>query len=150
MPGARSPWRDASVSFFTVGDAEMMVLSAPVRPHPWPAQLTPAEQDVAARAIAGESNARIAAARGTSLRTVANQVASVFRKLGVASRHELRVRRARTPGSESGERTESADAGSRGRDGLAGHTVGGRGRRCDTDATRRAANDSPAKDESSP
>ena len=37
----------------------------------------------------GGSNAQIARARGTSARTVANQVASVFVKLGVASRREL-------------------------------------------------------------
>lgn len=51
--------------------------------------LTAAESEVAALVLAGRRNAEIAAARGTSLRTVANQVASVFRKLGVGSRLHL-------------------------------------------------------------
>lgn len=37
----------------------------------------------------GQSNAEIAARRGRSARTVANQVAAVLRKLGVSSRIEL-------------------------------------------------------------
>lgn len=51
--------------------------------------LTPAEADVAALASAGLSNADIAARRGAAVRTVANQVATVLRKLGVGSRREL-------------------------------------------------------------
>jgi DNA-binding CsgD family transcriptional regulator len=54
--------------------------------------LTPAESEVIVHVLAGRTNAEIAAARGTSTRTVANQVASLFRKLGVASRLELVVR----------------------------------------------------------
>jgi len=37
----------------------------------------------------GESNATIARARGTAMRTVANQVARIFKKVGVGSRAEL-------------------------------------------------------------
>lgn len=55
------------------------------------AALTPAELDVARLLHDGLSNAEIAAARGSALRTVANQVASILRKLGVASRHHVRV-----------------------------------------------------------
>lgn len=51
--------------------------------------LSKAEHEVVARAAAGLSNAQIAASRGVSARTVANQLASAFRKLGVASRFEL-------------------------------------------------------------
>ena len=51
--------------------------------------LTPSESEVMAHLVAGRSNAEIAVLRGSSPRTVANQVASVFRKLGVASRLEL-------------------------------------------------------------
>lgn len=54
-----------------------------------PASLTPAERDVVRGVLAEESNAAIAARRGTSARTVANQLASLFRKLGVGSRAEL-------------------------------------------------------------
>lgn len=45
--------------------------------------------------IAGRASAEIAAARHVSLRTIANQVASVFRKVGVKSRSELVARLAR-------------------------------------------------------
>ena len=51
--------------------------------------LTRAESEVARALIEGKSNDAIARARGTSVRTVANQVASVYRKLGVQSRAEL-------------------------------------------------------------
>jgi DNA-binding CsgD family transcriptional regulator len=51
--------------------------------------LTPAESEVVAHLLKGRSNAEIAALRRASERTVANQVASVFRKLGVSSRLEL-------------------------------------------------------------
>jgi DNA-binding NarL/FixJ family response regulator len=51
--------------------------------------LTPAEQQVALAALSGLSNADIARMRGSSPRTVANQLAAIFRKLGVRSRSEL-------------------------------------------------------------
>lgn len=57
--------------------------------------LTEAERGVASCIAKGMSNAAIAEARGTHVRTVANQVASLFRKLGVASRAELRAELAR-------------------------------------------------------
>jgi DNA-binding CsgD family transcriptional regulator len=56
-------------------------------PGPW--SLTPAEREVAAAAVAGQSNEMIAAARGAAVRTVANQLASIYRKLGINSRAEL-------------------------------------------------------------
>ncbi|CAN5767663.1 hypothetical protein BH11MYX4_BH11MYX4_35440 [soil metagenome] len=54
--------------------------------------LTQAERSVTAGLLNGHDNARIARERGTSVRTVANQVASIFRKLGVSSRGELAAR----------------------------------------------------------
>jgi DNA-binding CsgD family transcriptional regulator len=54
-----------------------------------PEGLTEAERDIVGRVLEGRSNAAIARARGTSARTVANQLAGVFRKLGVQSRSEL-------------------------------------------------------------
>ena len=51
--------------------------------------LTAAEHEVTAMVVDGASNAEVAARRGTSLRTVANQLASTYRKLGIASRQEL-------------------------------------------------------------
>lgn len=56
------------------------------------ADLTPAERAAIHGALAGRSNADIAASRGTSVHTVANQLASAYRKLQVGSRRELRVK----------------------------------------------------------
>lgn len=61
--------------------------SAP--PTPLLVDLTPAEREVTVLLLDGRDNASIAEERGTSLRTTANQIASVFRKLGVSSRAEL-------------------------------------------------------------
>lgn len=55
--------------------------------------LTAAEREVARLAALGATNAEIARARHTSVRTVANQLAAVFAALGLESRAEL-VRRA--------------------------------------------------------
>jgi DNA-binding NarL/FixJ family response regulator len=66
-----------------------LVVSFPVPTVPWQADLTAAEIDVVHDVLAGLSNAQIGKKRGTALRTVANQVAAVFRKLGVSSRLEL-------------------------------------------------------------
>jgi DNA-binding NarL/FixJ family response regulator len=54
-----------------------------------PERLTRAERAVAAAAARGASNEDIARERRTSTRTVANQLASIYRKLGIASRAEL-------------------------------------------------------------
>lgn len=51
--------------------------------------LSQSESEVAELARLGLSNAAIAARRGVSPRTVANQLSSLFRKLGVQSRLEL-------------------------------------------------------------
>ncbi len=51
--------------------------------------LTRGERDVLRWLLAGTSSAVIASERGTSARTVTNQIASIFHKLGVHSRGEL-------------------------------------------------------------
>lgn len=56
------------------------------------ALLSDAEREVVALIVVGSTNAHIATQRGTSQRTVANQVQSIFRKLAVRSRGELAVR----------------------------------------------------------
>ena len=61
---------------------------------PLPSVLTPAEADIVRAALRGASNAEIARGRGRSVRTVANQFASLFRKLRVGSRSELYARAA--------------------------------------------------------
>lgn len=53
------------------------------------AGLTQAESDVVALLSMGFKNGEIAARRGTSVRTVENQLSVIFKKLGVKSRNEL-------------------------------------------------------------
>ncbi len=68
------------------GDLVRVVLgSAPVIPG----CLSAAEREVVEGALRGESNAEIARRRGRSARTIANQLASAYRKLRVASRTEI-------------------------------------------------------------
>ena len=59
---------------------------------PLPTVLTRAEREVVHGVLAGKSNAAIAAARGASPHTVANQLAKIYRKLRVGSRWELITR----------------------------------------------------------
>lgn len=54
-----------------------------------PTALSAAELDVLRRIVRGDTNATIARARKSAIRTVANQVASLLRKTGAASRYEL-------------------------------------------------------------
>lgn len=54
-----------------------------------PASLTTAEAEVAALVVEGLSNAAIAKRRNTSVRTVANQLRSVYSKLSIGSRRQL-------------------------------------------------------------
>ena len=69
-------------------DDELVVFSWDIAEPP-PPQLTSAERDVLARVVRGESNQAIASARKTSVRTIANQVASLLRKCSAASRFDL-------------------------------------------------------------
>ncbi len=52
-------------------------------------ELTAAEREVAEQVIVGASNQQIASQRGVSVRTIANQLASIYRKLDLRDRHEL-------------------------------------------------------------
>ena len=88
------------VSFIDLGGQRVALLSYPVRVNELADALTPAERAIVALAVRGLSNGEIATRRGTSARTVANQIAAIFRKTGVTSRREL-VARARGP-SKSG------------------------------------------------
>jgi DNA-binding CsgD family transcriptional regulator len=82
------------LDFIELDGASFAVLSHSIR-HPPPKALTRAEREVVEHVVAGRSNAQIAARRGTSVRTVANQLAAIFRKLAVGSRRELCVAIAR-------------------------------------------------------
>ncbi len=53
---------------------------------------TLAERDVADAVLRGMTDADIARARGTSVRTVANQMRRLFAKVGARSRGELRAK----------------------------------------------------------
>lgn len=55
----------------------------------WQSVLSDTEKSVVAAVLRGCSNRKIAAMRGRSVRTVINQLASAFEKLGVRSRREL-------------------------------------------------------------
>lgn len=80
-------------------DRDLALLSFALPAVCIPDALTEAEQDVAARVYAGLSNDEIARARGASPNTVARQLESIYRKLGVGSRIELVLRlRGRTSG----------------------------------------------------
>jgi DNA-binding CsgD family transcriptional regulator len=57
-----------------------------------PGALSSAEEKVVGLVLSGCSNEAVARRRGTSARTMANQLASAYRKLGVGSRRELRAR----------------------------------------------------------
>lgn len=74
-------------------DDEFVLLSWPVPLEaPVGDQLTPAEREVLALVVTGASNAQVARKRGTSVRTVANQMSRLLAKLHAGSRYEL-VRR---------------------------------------------------------
>jgi len=73
-----------------LGGEELIVVSVPVCERSIGAEvLTPAERAVAREVLEGHSNAEIARRRNSSPRTVVNQLAAVYRKLGVSSRAEL-------------------------------------------------------------
>ena len=78
------------VTYVRLDGHEYAVVSFdPQLPARLPGGLTSAERDVVQRMLAGASNAEIARDRGTSVRTVAKQIASVFGKLDVRSRAAL-------------------------------------------------------------
>lgn len=71
---------------------EHIVLSFPLDSPRVPPSLTQAERAVALLVLEGRTDAEIAMMRGVSKRTVANQIAAIFRKLDVSSRVELAAR----------------------------------------------------------
>lgn len=74
---------------FLHGGVEHMYLSYVPDAFVRPDALTDAEAEIAARVVRGASTPEIACERGVSVRTVANQLGSIYRKLGVCSRAEL-------------------------------------------------------------
>jgi DNA-binding CsgD family transcriptional regulator len=80
---------------------ELWVLSFLVSDFEIPDCLSKAERHVLAMLLNGESTAQIAARRQTSLYTVCNQVASIYRKVRVGSRVELVTKLRRSEPSRS-------------------------------------------------
>ena len=87
-PPIRAPAGLRALLFSAAGE-EFALLEWPAAARAQPAKFGAAEGDVLRLLTAGLSNAEIARARGRSTRTVANQVARIYRKLGVRSRLEL-------------------------------------------------------------
>lgn len=86
---------DGGASDAASGQDSYVIVSLPVSAGQWQRDLTDAELDIALWILQGESNKRIAERRGTSVRTVANQIAGIYQKLGVTSRAELAARTTR-------------------------------------------------------
>jgi DNA-binding CsgD family transcriptional regulator len=87
-----TPPAGLSAHRFDVGPDAFGVIVVPLgKPSPSAeaVNLTPSEQSVMQLVLEGKSNQDIAKSRRTAVRTVANQVASIFKKLGVGSRSEL-------------------------------------------------------------
>jgi DNA-binding NarL/FixJ family response regulator len=95
MPGPSNP-ENLEVHSFHIGTDEYVLLSFSVAPEGSRLDgvdgLSPSERDIVSRVFRGQSNGAIASARGTSPRTVANQLAAIYSKLGVRSRRELVAR----------------------------------------------------------
>lgn len=81
--------RELEAYRFEVGHDDYVVLVFPTERVAAPPGLTAAEQEVVRAVIEGRSNAEIAKERGTSPRTIANQLQSISKKLGVSGRAEL-------------------------------------------------------------
>jgi len=84
-----APPDDLEVEVIDLDGQQLLVFSWSANPVRAPEGLTPAEGAVLRHIGDGLSNHQIAVRRRTSVRTVANQVASLFRKLRVRSRSEL-------------------------------------------------------------
>jgi DNA-binding NarL/FixJ family response regulator len=79
----------ARCSTFAINEHQLRVVSAPRPDLHLKATLPPAELAVVRHLVEGHTYAEIAAERGTAARTIANQIAAVFRRLRVSGRNEL-------------------------------------------------------------
>ena len=80
---------DLDASTFRIGRDEFVIFSFSSPRPKLPEGLSRAEREVVEGVLRGRTNDQIAKERGTSRFTVMNQLASVYRKLGVGSRWEL-------------------------------------------------------------
>jgi DNA-binding NarL/FixJ family response regulator len=81
--------RAASLSFIETSDGRLRVLSIDRPELPLHPILGPAERAVVASLVEGDQHSEIAKRRGTSPRTVANQIGAIFRRMNVSGRSEL-------------------------------------------------------------
>jgi DNA-binding NarL/FixJ family response regulator len=88
-PAAATVPDDVEIEIAEIGEDRLAIVSWPVVPRSRSSSLSTAEEAVLRGVALGKSNAEIAKERGTSPRTVANQVAGLLRKYGVSSRYEL-------------------------------------------------------------
>ncbi|HMR05876.1 MAG TPA: helix-turn-helix transcriptional regulator [Polyangiaceae bacterium] len=83
--------KSAQITPFEFGGRKMAVISFDVAAEATHAVLTEVERAVLESVLRGMSNTAIARERGVAYRTVANQLASIYKKFGVCSRSELLV-----------------------------------------------------------
>lgn len=101
MPRDPSPPACAEFEYL---ERPYVILSYQIPQNPVLLELTPAELEVLELWLDGASAEEVAQHRGSAVRTVNNQVASIYRKLGAGSRAELAtVVRASTPPMISSE-----------------------------------------------
>ena len=81
--------RDLSVLRFELAEGQYAIFEFPTPEVNVPQGLSQAEDSVVRAILAGKSNAVIARERGTSPRTVANQLQSIYRKLKLSGRKAL-------------------------------------------------------------
>jgi DNA-binding CsgD family transcriptional regulator len=72
-----------------VGSGSRLAMARQARTAQFLAPLSSAERAIVAELLIGRSVAEVAQSRGTSPRTVAHQVTSLYAKLGVSSHREL-------------------------------------------------------------
>ena len=87
-----TPPRGLRAAPVEINDERYVVVSYPVATRDPLESLTDAERAVVILVLRGLSSEQIAHVRATAVRTVANQLASIYRKLGVNSRVELAAR----------------------------------------------------------
>jgi DNA-binding NarL/FixJ family response regulator len=83
---------DGAVSFVARGNEQLRVIAIPRPELALASSLPPAEFAVIRSLLEGAGHDEIAQLRGTSTRTIANQIAAVFRRLKVSGRGELVIR----------------------------------------------------------
>jgi DNA-binding NarL/FixJ family response regulator len=72
-----------------LGERTFLLVSLPLRQDARTEALSPSQRAIARALVSGASNAMVARARATSVRTVANQVREILSRLRVGSRADV-------------------------------------------------------------